>query len=360
MTHFVQRLIFAGAAFALPLSASAHGSEFLVAKALVQTDGRVLLEITADYGDNPMIANEAEAATAVQRALRIADGAAKLAAPRLEKRTQPDPDSPLPPDPFMTGKPHQLLTAVWQIIPVSETLRFAVPDAAGQTVILWTKNLLHPEEKTHWVMLVPGEQSPPIITSRKAQLSPPYLLSICAIGIVASVAARRLLLRFRVVLGLFIVGLIISGVTAFPLLHELQFLARMLGIPPDARPADLTGLAHWIATVREGLEVTYQNYPWMAYGTDWLAFGHLMIALFFIGPWRDPIANAWVLRVGIAVCALVIPLAMICGAVRGIPFYWRLIDCSFGVLGAIPLAYCLVLVKRMKAELAQSSSVERL
>lgn len=162
MIRALQRLIFAGAAFALPLSASAHGSEFLVAKALVQNDGRVLLEVTADYGDNPMIANEAEAATVVQHVLRIANGAGKLAVPRLERRTQPDPDSPLPPDPMMVGKPHQLLAAVWQIAPVSEALRFEVPEDAGQSVILWTKNLLHPEEKTHWVMLVPGEQSPPI------------------------------------------------------------------------------------------------------------------------------------------------------------------------------------------------------
>ena len=36
-------------------------------------------------------------------------------------------------------------------------------------------------------------------------------------------------------------------------------------------------------------------------------------------------------------CAGVIPLALICGAIRGIPFYWRLIDCSFGIFGLIPL-----------------------
>lgn len=189
----LQRLIFAGAAFALPLSASAHGSEFLVAKALVQSDGRVLLEVTADYGENPMIANETEAATAAQCALQIAGGAAKLSAPRLEERTQPDPDSPLPLDPLMAGKPHQLLVAAWDIAPTGGTLRFQVPEDAGQTVILWTKNLLHPDEKPRWVMLVPGEQSPPLSIPRRAQGTAPYLLSICAIGIVATVAARRLL-----------------------------------------------------------------------------------------------------------------------------------------------------------------------
>jgi hypothetical protein len=28
------------------------------------------------------------------------------------------------------------------------------------------------------------------------------------------------------------------------------------------------------------------------------------------------------------------------GAVRGIPIYWRLIDCSFGIFGLVPLVAC--------------------
>jgi len=36
-------------------------------------------------------------------------------------------------------------------------------------------------------------------------------------------------------------------------------------------------------------------------------------------------------------CALIVPLALICGPLRGIPFVWQLIDCSFGVFGIIPL-----------------------
>lgn len=96
----------------------------------------------------------------------------------------------------------------------------------------------------------------------------------------------------------------------------------------------------------------HARYPWLAYGTDWLAFGHLVIALFFVAPWRDPVRNAWVLKVGLVACAGVIANALICGPMRGIPFYWQLIDCSFGVLGALPLLYCLHLSKRM-AEMAE-------
>lgn len=159
---------------------------------------------------------------------------------------------------------------------------------------------------------------------------------------------ESILRRYRLVLGLFIAGLVLSGVTAFPLLHELELLARMLGVPADAEASSSSGLAFWIATVRNGLRAIYAAYPWYAYGTDWLAFGHIVIAMFFIGPWRDPVANAWVLKIGLVACAGVIPLAMICGPIRAIPFYWRLIDCSFGIFGALPLIYCLKLTGRIR------------
>ena len=46
-------------------------------------------------------------------------------------------------------------------------------------------------------------------------------------------------------------------------------------------------------------------------------------------------------------CAGVIILALVCGPIRGIPVFWTLIDCSFGIVGAIPLVYCLYLTSRV-------------
>jgi hypothetical protein len=157
-----------------------------------------------------------------------------------------------------------------------------------------------------------------------------------------------LLFRFRAALTLFIVGLVLSGVTAFPLLHELRLLASLLGADSAASPEGAIGLTRWILIVRNGLEDTYAHYPWIAYGTDWLAFAHLVIAAFFIGPLIHPATSRATLYTGIVACMAVVPLAMICGSIRGIPFYWRLIDCSFGVIGIIPLIYCLKLLKRME------------
>lgn len=118
-------------------------------------------------------------------------------------------------------------------------------------------------------------------------------------------------------------------------------LASWAGVVDHASYARHSGLAWWLGFVWHGLEETHAQFPFIAYGTDWLAFAHIMIALFFIGPWQDPVANAWVLEVGLACCAGVIPLALVCGHLRGIPLYWRLADCSFGVFGSLPLLYCL-------------------
>lgn len=161
---------------------------------------------------------------------------------------------------------------------------------------------------------------------------------------------KRTLFAYRLSLALFIAGLILSGLTAFPLRSELSLLCQWLGITDPAAYDTLSGLRRWIAFVSFGLNKTYAAFPFAGYGTDWLAFGHLMIALFFIGPFRDPVRNGWVLRVGLVACIAVIPLALICGYLRHIPLEWRLIDCSFGVLGAIPLLYCLHLTKKLSRE----------
>jgi hypothetical protein len=70
----------------------------------------------------------------------------------------------------------------------------------------------------------------------------------------------------------------------------------------------------------------------------------------FIGPLRDPVRNIWVIEWAMLACVAVIPLAMIAGPIRGIPVYWRLLDCSFGVIGIIPLWIVRRWIKNMKHE----------
>jgi len=154
--------------------------------------------------------------------------------------------------------------------------------------------------------------------------------------------------RIRFWLVLFIAGLVLSGVTAFPLKTELDWFNAGLHRSWIEPAAASTHLLPWIERVQQALTVTYANYPFIAYGTDWLAFAHLVIAFAFIGPYIDPVRNKWVITFGLIACAAVIPLALIAGQVRGIPFGWRMIDCSFGIVGSFPLLRCKRLVEAME------------
>ena len=154
--------------------------------------------------------------------------------------------------------------------------------------------------------------------------------------------------RIRLWLGIFIVGLVLSGVTAFPLETELRWLAGILQTRAFATIAQSTYLLPWIERVRDAVSTTNAHYPFLAYGTDWLAFGHLVIAVAFVGPWIDPVRNKWLITLGLIACAGVIPLALIAGPIRGIPFAWRLIDCSFGLFGCIPLLFCRPLIANLE------------
>ncbi|MCZ4300410.1 hypothetical protein [Microbacterium oxydans] len=157
---------------------------------------------------------------------------------------------------------------------------------------------------------------------------------------------RRRTLVIRVCLVIVIVGLVVSGVTAFPLREELSLGRDILN--NTGLSATFPEVAFWVQRVAEGLDVTGNEYPFLAYGTDWLAFAHLAIAVAFIGPLIDPVRNVWVTVWGLIMCAGIVPLAVIAGAIRGLPIGWQLIDISFGVVAAVPLTIALVLTRRLE------------
>ena len=150
----------------------------------------------------------------------------------------------------------------------------------------------------------------------------------------------------RMLLAFFMFGLIVSGLTAFPLVIEVNILGKIMGqgsLLENIWPE----MARWISFVQQGIIDTNARYPFMLYGTDWLGFAHITIAISFIGPLRDPIKNIWVVEFGMIACLLLIPLALICGPLRGIPFFWTVVDCSFGVFGIMPLVFAYRYIKRL-------------
>ncbi|MBM7441690.1 hypothetical protein [Streptomyces sp. HB132] len=160
---------------------------------------------------------------------------------------------------------------------------------------------------------------------------------------------RALLRRIRVWLVVFIVCLVLSGLTAFPLVTELHWAEGLLKSSASPAPEHFPALTEWITRVRTGLDEADASYPFVLYGTDWLAFAHLVIAVAFYGPYRDPVRNIWVIDFGMIACAGIIPLALICGPIRDIPFWWTVIDMSFGVFGVIPLLVVRRMIKRLEA-----------
>ena len=148
-------------------------------------------------------------------------------------------------------------------------------------------------------------------------------------------AIRRLIV-------LFIIALLISGITAFWLEAELGFLREYFNFGHL--------INGWLSKVHRALEQVGQNDKFLLYGYDWLAFGHIIIALFFIEVYKKPIENKWVLKYGMIACMLILPTSFIAGYFRGIPIIWQLIDCSFGVFGFALLYY----IKRQIENFASS------
>ena len=154
--------------------------------------------------------------------------------------------------------------------------------------------------------------------------------------------------RIKFFIWFFIIGLVLSGATALPLRWELDLLTNWFGLTGQTSATATSELGRWLLTAREALLEVDAKHPLLFYGTDWLAFGHFVIAISFVGALRDPVRNRWLFDFGLIACVLVIPFALMFGALRGIPFWWRLIDCSFGVFGFVPLWFCRKWVRELE------------
>lgn len=143
---------------------------------------------------------------------------------------------------------------------------------------------------------------------------------------------NKTLLLIRQLLLSFIIILFLSGLTVIPVEAELTFLLKIF---PSS-----TQLYYWLQKVLTAYKNVNNDTPFLLYGYDWLAFAHFILAILFIGPYRDPVKNIWVIEFGLIACILIFPLAFVAGSFRGIPVGWRLIDCSFGLFGFLPLWIC--------------------
>jgi hypothetical protein len=134
--------------------------------------------------------------------------------------------------------------------------------------------------------------------------------------------------NIRIRTALFMAGLFISGLTCFPLQLEMDmantlFAAWAITPPP------------FIQNVLLGITETLAKHTFPFYGFDWLGFAHILYAVLFYGVYKDPVKNIWVTQFGLIASVAIFPLAFIMGPLREIPFWWQLVDSSFGVIGLL-------------------------
>jgi hypothetical protein len=130
--------------------------------------------------------------------------------------------------------------------------------------------------------------------------------------------------------------LIISGATASFPKEGIDFIYNQIPIPFEF-------MKKWIALVYSEIINTPNH---LIYGYDWLAFGHYAIAISFWGVYRNAKQNLWIVEWAMINSFLIIPFALTFGHFRGIPFWWQMVDCSFGVGSLILLFYLRNLIQK--------------
>lgn len=138
---------------------------------------------------------------------------------------------------------------------------------------------------------------------------------------------HKTLKKIRLTIIGFMLILALSGISAIPVRTEINFLLGII-------PREWMTVRQWLQQIAEQLSTCGEP---LLYGFDWLAFAHIVLAINFIGVLKDPVRNIWIIEFAMISCLLIIPFTFIMAPVRGIPFWWQLIDCSFGVFGLIPL-----------------------
>lgn len=142
--------------------------------------------------------------------------------------------------------------------------------------------------------------------------------------------------RIRVLLIVFILGLVFGCHIVLFVTPELTWFNKIIG-PGTRMGQSFPKISSWINHLYQGITDTYTKYPFVAYCMDWLAFAQLAFIIFFVGAIVDPVRNIWIIKSGMAICVLHVIIAFGCGTFRGVPFFWQLLDSTFGILGFIIL-----------------------
>ena len=161
-------ILAAGGAVLAPLCALGHGAEFLSAKLTLLPDSEVLLEVTADYGSNPLIMDESAALDALADPVRLRKHEtlvplATLATATISQHHNWADYAPAAYLPSGTeGEAHALITSAWRWRSTEPEIVFEMPKGKLHDVLLWTHDATHPDAPPKWMLLLAGDRSRPI------------------------------------------------------------------------------------------------------------------------------------------------------------------------------------------------------
>ena len=155
-------ILITGLALPAPL-AFAHGNQFISACVTVGDDGRIALELLADYGDNPYIADAQEARQVLREVLSVRVAGEILPLDhfgelRFEERQHYADDSPVPSasDPA----PHHLVAARWETRLPDQRIIFSSKEHTPFDVVMWRSGEKVTSERSRWMLLIAGDKSP--------------------------------------------------------------------------------------------------------------------------------------------------------------------------------------------------------
>ena len=173
-----------GGASLLPLFASAHNGEWLLAKLTIPATGEVSLTVTVDAEANFLIKDRADLAREAKELLLLNDG--KETRPWSEVAPTPsfgttdrlDPTAPLNHTPEELARRYTLLQATWRWDDPPARFTLLAPEKSPHTVLLWLDDRRQPAAEARWVMLIGGDESPLIqLSTAEPRRALPWWLS---------------------------------------------------------------------------------------------------------------------------------------------------------------------------------------
>lgn len=156
---------------ACPPRADAHAGAFILAKCRTGPENQVILTLSVDCGQHPVLTSPDLAREAMRHVLQLepaapGDPVRPLSALAVEKQitgSTPDPEIPLPPEPGDETRVHQLEMLEYSWRTDQADLNFSIPDKNPHDVLFWLSGDARPADgPVPWRILIAGDRTPPV------------------------------------------------------------------------------------------------------------------------------------------------------------------------------------------------------